>query len=155
LSSLPNLDYTSVDLESPLAMHKMDLAQLAFEDERFGVVICSHVLEHIPDDRRAMRELYRVLRPGGWGIIQSPVDVTREATLEDETVVSPRQRERLFEQRDHVRSYWRDYFARLEEAGFVVASDPYVDELDVDEGTVGLPRGARICVCTKRNVRCS
>jgi SAM-dependent methyltransferase len=115
-------------------MQNMDVTDLRFEDGRFDVILCSHVLEHVIDDRKAMRELFRVLRPGGWAIIQSP---TRrggeETTLEDPTIVSPRERERVFGQRDHLRFYSRrDYVERLTAAGFTVTVDAYTDAMDED-----------------------
>src|SRR5262249_12426105 len=78
-----------------------------------------HVLEHVPDDRRAMREFYRVLKPGGWAILLVPITVER--TFEDPAVVDPAERLRLFGQEDHVRRYGPDYGDRLSEAGFAVS----------------------------------
>jgi len=80
-------------------------------------VMCNHVLEHVPDDRKAMRELRRVLRPNGWAILLVP-DVHAEATVEDPTITDPAERLRLFGQADHVRRYGRDYLQRLADAGF-------------------------------------
>jgi SAM-dependent methyltransferase len=126
LSRLDNLEYISADLASPRAMVRMNLTDIRFPDDSFDVILCSHVLEHIDDDRKAMRELRRVLRPGGWAILQVPVDGSRDATYEDPSVTDPIDRERLFGQSDHVRVYGRDYPDRLREAGFVVDIVPYV-----------------------------
>lgn len=129
LQGLANLDYLSADLAPGAAMATMDLMDIRFPDESFDVILCSHVLEHVPDDRRAMRELYRVLRPHGWAILQVPVDASRAATLEDPTVTSPAERARLYGQSDHVRVYGRDYAARLREAGFAVQVVPFAASL--------------------------
>lgn len=150
LKAMPNLSYVSVDLDSSLAMAHMDITQLAFPDASFDVVLCSHVLEHVPDDRSAMAELFRVLRPTGWAIIVAPVDRSRAETLEDPRVMRPQDRARLFGQHDHLRLYGRDYVSRLERAGFSVDVDSYVSELD--DATVehyGLNRRERIYLCTR------
>lgn len=109
----------------------MDLTMTPWRDASFDAILCNHVLEHIPDDRQAMRELFRVLRPGGWAILQVPMDTRRATTFEDPTIVSPKARERAFGQADHVRIYGLDYKARLESVGFVVSVDPFVRELPV------------------------
>jgi colanic acid/amylovoran biosynthesis protein len=116
LRSLP-IDYVSTDLESPLAMRHDDITALPDPDGSFDVVICNHVLEHIPDDRTAMREIYRVLRPGGFAVLQHPI-APRPDTYEDPSVSSPQDRLRLFGQDDHVRIYGWDFVERLHEAGF-------------------------------------
>jgi SAM-dependent methyltransferase len=103
--------------------------RLPFRDGAFDALLCHHVLEHVPDDRAAMRELRRVLRPGGWAILQSPIRSRLEATLEDPAVTDPRERERLFGQRDHLRQYGRDYADRLRAAGFEVRAERFFDEL--------------------------
>ena len=97
-----------------------------------------------------MRELFRVLKPGAWAILQSPVENNRDKTFEDQTIISPDERERVFEQNDHVRIYGRDYKDRLEKAGFVVKVDNYVEELG--ERAIkkfGLMRDENIYFCTK------
>lgn len=129
LRGLKNLDYLSADLSPGAAMVTMDLMDIRFPDESFDVILCSHVLEHVPDDRRAMRELHRVLRPGGWAILQVPVDPSRATTLEDPAVTAPAERAQLFGQSDHVRVYGRDYAARLREAGFAVQVVPFAADL--------------------------
>lgn len=117
-----NLSYTTTDLNSPLADVKADICALPFEDQSFDVVLCNHVLEHIPDDTRAMKELFRIMKPGGWGIFQVPQDLGRERTFEDDSVRDPRERARIFGQYDHVRIYGRDYFDKLRTAGFRVTA---------------------------------
>jgi SAM-dependent methyltransferase len=126
----PNLDYLSADLASPLAMTKIDITEIPYENNTFDVILCSHVLEHIPDDRQAMKELLRVLKPNGWAILQVPIDRKREKTFEDPTVTSPEDRERLFWQHDHVRLYGLDYPDRLREVGFVVEVNNFVKKLE-------------------------
>ncbi len=114
---LPNLDYISADLFSPIVDVKADLLDLPFEDNSFDVVFCNHVLEHIEDDHQAMRELYRVLRTGGWGILQVPLKNANQETYEDFTITDPKERQKHFGQYDHVRWYGMDYFTRLADAG--------------------------------------
>ena len=150
LRALPNLFYVPADLDSPLAGVVVDLTAIPCRDGAFDAVLCVHVLEHVLDDRRAMRELYRVLKPGGWAILQSPVDGRYGATLEGPEVVRPEDRARLFGQRDHVRRYGRDYTTRLEAAGFAVRVDPYAQELDADRiETFGLMGDEAIYFCMK------
>lgn len=115
-----NLDYTTTDLLSPLADVKADICDLPFDDNTYDVVFCNHVLEHIPDDAKAMSELYRVLKPGGLGIFQVPQNVRKTETYEDFNITSPEERQKHFGQYDHVRIYGLDYFTRLEKAGFKV-----------------------------------
>ena len=123
-----NLLYVSGDLESPLARVRLDLLALPCRDAAFDAVICSHVLEHVADARRALAEIHRVLARGGWAILQSPVDATRETTFEDPAVTAPEERERVFGQRDHARIFGRDYPRWLEGAGFQVQVDGFVRE---------------------------
>src|SRR5205823_10364596 len=106
-------------------MVAMDITAIQFPDESFDVIYCSHVLEHVPDDRRAMREFHRVLKTGGWAILLVPI--TAERTVEDPSVLDPAERLRLFGQEDHVRRYGPDYTDRLREAGFEVAEVAVTD----------------------------
>src|SRR5690349_13732416 len=108
LSRLEGLRYVSADLDSPLAAEVVDVTRMPYRDGEFGAVICSHVLEHVEDDRRAMGEILRVLRPGGWAIVMAPVDPTRAVTLEDPSAVTEAERLRLFGQHDHLRLYGND-----------------------------------------------
>jgi len=127
---LDNIDYTTADLESPLADIKLDIQKMPFEDNLFDVVICNHVLEHVPDDKRAMREIFRVLKPGGFGILQVPMDISKEKTHEDPSIVDPHEREVHFRQKDHYRLYGRDYLERIKEAGFSIREGNYIVQLD-------------------------
>jgi SAM-dependent methyltransferase len=130
---LTNLDYTTTDLNSPLADVKADICDLPFQDNSFDVILCNHVLEHIPDDTKAMTELYRVMKPGGWGIFQIPQDLSRAVTFEDDSIRDPKERARIFGQYDHVRVYGRDYFDKLSAAGFKVNPVDYTSELSAEE----------------------
>ncbi len=118
LRKLPGLNYLSVDLAPGRAMQQADITALHFESNRFDLIYCSHVLEHIPDDRQAMRELFRVLAPGGMAIIQVPE--RGEHTFEDAGITTPDERERAFGQWDHVRWYGADITDRLSSVGFSV-----------------------------------
>ncbi|HSG67601.1 MAG TPA: class I SAM-dependent methyltransferase [Bacteroidales bacterium] len=120
--ALQNLDYTTGDLESPLADVKMNIQEIPFGDNTFDVVICNHTLEHVDDDIKAMQELHRVLKTGGWGILNSPINEKRERTYEDPSISDPAEREKHFGQRDHVREYGLDYTQRLRQAGFTPAT---------------------------------
>lgn len=115
-----NLNYLTGDLVSPIADMHFDLHNIPLEDNRFDVVFCNHVMEHVDDAIQCMSELYRVMKPGGWGIMQVPQDYTREITLEDKTITSPEDREKYYWQKDHVRLFGLDYPQWLEKAGFKV-----------------------------------
>lgn len=148
LKAHANVDYLSADLESRQAMVQMDITGIQLPDATFDVVICNHVMEHIPDDQRAMAELYRVLKPGGWAILQTPIK--GDTTYEDPSVQSPEDRLRYFGQRDHVRVYGRDYKERLAAAKFLVAVDDYVRTLDPGLRTrLGLDPDEEIYYCAK------
>lgn len=118
--NLKNLDYLTADLYSPIADVKADICDLPFEENSFDVVFCNHVLEHIEDDKKAMSELFRVLKPGGLGIFQIPQDLEREKTYENFSITNPEERTKYFGQYDHVRVYGKDYFDRLRAVGFKV-----------------------------------
>ncbi|WP_304336322.1 class I SAM-dependent methyltransferase [Capnocytophaga leadbetteri] len=128
-----NLTYITTDLYSPLADVKADLCALPFKDDSFDVIFCNHVLEHIPDDAQAMRELYRVMKKGGWGIFQVPQDINRAHTFEDDTITDPAERTRIFGQYDHVRVYGLDYFDRLRQVGFEVEEIAYSTYFTAEE----------------------
>lgn len=122
---MKNLDYTSADLFSPIVDVKADILALPFENESFDVVFCNHVLEHIVDDRKAMSELYRVMKPNGWGILQVPMKNSLAKTYEDFTITNPKDRQKHFGQYDHVRWYGMDYFDRLRSVGFEAEANFY------------------------------
>ncbi len=121
LQGAPRLDYLSADLYQPDVMERMDITDIHHPDASFDAIICNHVLEHVLADRQAMRELFRVLKPGGWAALQVPFSDRITQSVEDPTITSPQARAQAFGQEDHVRIYARaDYVARLEEAGFRV-----------------------------------
>ena len=147
---LKNLDYTTTDLNSPLADVKADICNLPFEDESFDFILCNHVLEHIPDDHKAMNELYRILKPGGTAILQIPQDLKREKTFQDDSITDPGERARIFGQYDHVRIYGRDYFETLRKIGFQVEEVDYTSRLSEAEiDKFRLAKGEIIPVCRK------
>ncbi len=115
-----NIDYYTADLAEPNVMYHINIEEIPFEDDFFDVVIANHVLEHVEDDTRAMKEIIRVLKPKGWALLQVPLDVNRSETYEDKTIITPEDRARAFGQEDHVRVYGRDYAQRLQSAGFTV-----------------------------------
>ena len=129
LSQLPEVHYVTADLDQTVASVSMDVQLIPFQDASFNYILCSHLLEHVPDDQKAMREMFRILKPGGWAIMQVPLDSSRDETYEDANITSPEERERVFGQWDHVRIYGRDYKRRLAHAGFTVQFDSYINEL--------------------------
>jgi ubiquinone/menaquinone biosynthesis C-methylase UbiE len=128
----------------------MDLHNAPFEDNSFDVVFCNHVLEHVEDDKQCMSELYRVMKPGGFGIFQVPIDYTREKTYEDKSITSPEDREKHFWQKDHVRLYGLDYPTRLTAAGFKVTCDKIAKEIPSDQSEkLRLPMEEEVYYCVK------
>ena len=125
--------YVTADLESPLADMHFDVQEIPIEDGAFDCVICNHIMEHVEDDRKALKEIFRILRRGGWGVILSPVELEREKTFEDDTITDREERTRIFGQYDHRRIYGRDYTERLQEAGFEVYDIPYKEAFTAAE----------------------
>jgi len=147
---MKHLDYTTADLYSPIVDVKADILNLPFKDEEFDLVFCNHVLEHIEDDNKAMKELYRVMKPGGMGIFQVPQELARESTYEDPNIISPEDRATHFGQYDHVRIYGRDYFDRLRNVGFKVEEVDYSLKLSPDlVEKYCLAKGEILPVCFK------
>ena len=140
--------YVTADLESPLADMHFDVQQIPLEAESFDAIICNHIMEHVEDDGKALRELYRIMRRGGWGVILSPVELEREKTFEDDTITDRAERTRIFGQYDHRRIYGRDYAARLREAGFEVYDIDYKNELSkAEQELYALPADHLYIVC--------
>ena len=140
--------YVTADLESPLADMHFDVQQIPLEDESFDAIICNHIMEHVEDDRKALKELYRIMRRGGWGVILSPVELEREKTFEDDTITDRAERTRIFGQYDHRRIYGRDYAERLREAGFEVYDIDYKNELSkAEQELYALPADHLYIVC--------
>ena len=128
-----NLNYITSDLESPIADVKADICDLPFKENEFDVVFCNHVLEHISNDTKAMQELYRVLKPGGFGIFQIPQDLSKAITFTDNTITDRKERAKLFGQYDHVRVYGRDYFDKLRSIGFKVDEVDYTKKITLEK----------------------
>lgn len=135
--------YITADIESPLAKVKMDIHQIPFEENKFDVVLCNHVLEHVDDDIQAMREIHRVLKPGGFAILQVPFfNPIPEVTFADPTITDKREREKIFGQDDHVRKYGHDYPKRIAQSGLTPIEDKFVFTLpDNEVKKFGLARG--------------
>lgn len=147
---MKNLEYLTADLDSPIADVKMDIHNIQYGDDTFDVVFCNHVLEHVTDDLQCMRELRRVLKPGGLAIMQVPLDPSMAKTDEDPTLEDPEERKRRFGQYDHVRMYGQDYPDRLEKAGFQVNPVDYSQKLTPERfDRYRLPKGEILYVCTK------
>ena len=127
--NMSNLNYLTTDLESPLADVKADICNLPFKDNEFDIILCNHVLEHIPDDTKAMQELYRIMKPGGFGVFQIPQDLSKATTFEDNSITDKKERAKIFGQYDHVRVYGRDYFDKLRSIGFKVNEVDYTSTL--------------------------
>lgn len=147
---MDNLEYITTDLNSPLADVKADICDLPFADNEFDVIFCNHVLEHIPNDTKAMQELFRILKKGGIGIFQIPQDLSREKTFEDNTITDKKERAKIFGQYDHVRIYGCDYFDKLRSIGFTVEELDYSAQLSSKEiDTFRLVKGEILPICSK------
>ena len=147
---LKHLDYTTTDLNSPIADVKADICNLPFDDNSYDFIICNHVLEHIPDDTKAMQEIYRVLAPSGTAILQVPYEKKRATTFEDDSITDAKERAKIFGQYDHVRVYGLDYFKKLATIGFEVDAVDYTQKFSEAEiERYRLPKGELIPVCRK------
>lgn len=121
IRSIRTVEHRSADLYDARADDRVDLTQIPYPDASMDAFLASHILEHIPDDRKAMRELYRILKPGGWGIAMVPIQLTLDTTLEGLPIDSDADRWKYYGQHDHVRLYSKqDFVARLGGAGFTV-----------------------------------
>jgi len=126
--------YITADIESPLAKVKMDIHQIPFGENHFDVVLCNHVLEHVQDDIKAMSEIHRVLRPGGFAVMQVPFFApVPDVTFEDLSITNPREREKAFGQSDHVRMFGKDYANRIETSGLKAEASRFAFELSEDK----------------------
>jgi SAM-dependent methyltransferase len=156
-SKMENIDYFPCDLalkrykySNGATIHKVDITAIPFENDSFDFIICNHVLEHIPNDKLAMDELYRVMNNGGNGYFQVPIDYSREKTYEDFTIIKPKEREIAFGQNDHVRYYGKDYKHRLTQSGFKVKEDDFVKRFSDEElFKYGLDKNELIYFCEK------
>ena len=131
--AMDHLDYVTADLNSPWADVHCDICALPFVDDSFDIVFCNHVLEHIEDDQKAMQELFRVLKPGGWAMLQVPINYNNETTYEDSTITDPKERELHFWQDDHYRLYGRDYATVLQTIGFESSEYDFISEFSEGE----------------------
>ena len=127
LKGIPGLRYITVDRSAETVAIHCDVQALPLGDAAVSAIICYHVLEHVANDRQAMRELHRVLQPGGWAVFEVPIRVSERCTDEAPEITDPGERFRRFGQEDHVRWYGMDFFSRLSEAGFCVAVKRYDD----------------------------
>jgi hypothetical protein len=150
LKKLLGVRYISADLRSPKVMVKMDITNIQYPDQSFDVIFCSHVLQQVQDDRKAMSELFRVLKNDGWAILLVPI--TANITFEDPTITEPYERKERFGSEDHVRRYGLDYIDRLIIAGFKVTVTEVSDLFNETEIRImGLNKGAgEIYYCTKQ-----
>ena len=147
---LSNIQYDTIDINSPLAMIKADICDLPIKDNTYDFILCNHVLEHILDDDKAISELYRVLKKNGVGIFQVPIDMKKEFTFQDDSITDKKERNKIFGQYDHVRVYGKDYFTKLKNAGFKVQEIDYTKNLSKDEiYRFSIVKGEIIPVCTK------
>ncbi|MEO1173818.1 MAG: methyltransferase domain-containing protein, partial [Myxococcota bacterium] len=138
------------DLEPRDDLIRLDVTDIQFSEGHFDGILCNHVLEHVPDDRRAMSELYRVLAPAGWAVLAVPIDTNRAHTYEDPSITEPEDRAVHFGQSDHVRWYGRDYAGRLREAGFTVEEFRVQEAVGADAvGAYGLDPGEWVHLCRK------
>jgi len=139
----------TADLFNPHAMVKMDITNIEFPDQSFDVIYCCHVLQHVQDDRKAIREFYRILKTDGYAILQEPV--TTQKTIEDASVIAPEDRLRIFGQHDRTRRYGPDYVERLQETGFILKFTGVNHLVTKDEAVrMGLTvASGEICYCTK------
>jgi len=150
LKSFSHIKYISGDLNHLVADRKIDITNINFENDYFDFIICNHVLEHIVDDQKAMRELFRVLRPKGFAILQVPISKKAKETFEDFSITSPEEREKYFGQKDHVRIYGKDYKERLESIGFKVELYDIKKDLSIqDIKKYGLNEEEILYVCRK------
>ena len=147
-----NIDYLTADLNPEQVMVKMDITAIQYPENTFDAILCNHVLEHIPDDLKAMSELYRVLKPRGWAILQVPVSKVLEETYEDFTISSPLEREKHFGQKDHVRIYGKDYTQRLKEAGFTLETYNWTKDnaFQNEKNKYGLNPDETVFYCSKK-----
>lgn len=128
--------YITADLESPLADMHFDVQQIPIADNSVDIIICNHILEHVESDHKALCEMYRIMRPGGVGIMLAPIDYSREVTYEDDTITDPKQRAEIFGQYDHRRIYGKDYLNRLTAAGFEAEEIDYAAMFSDDVRTL-------------------
>ena len=143
--------YITADIESPLAKVKMDIHHIPYSDNFFDAILCNHVLEHVESDRKVLTELFRVLKKGGWAILQVPFfEPIPEITLEDPRIISPQERFKHYGQDDHLRKYGKDYAKRIKSVGFQVDENMFVKTFSHENiQRYGLPKDELIYFCEK------
>ena len=145
-----NIKYLSADLGSPRAMVEIDMTNIKYPDNSFDVLISSHVLEHVGNDLKAMKELHRVQKCNGWSIHLAPIDYSRNETFENPLINSPGERKKIYGHWDHKRIYGKDYKKRLESSGFKVSvfkTEDFCDEYEIAK--MGLKKDTEIYYCCK------
>lgn len=153
LEAFPTIVYVGADLKSSEVPIKMDITDIKYADNYFDVILCVHVLEHVIDDLKAMKELFRVLKPGGWAIILAPIGAGLEITLEETDLTDPKKQTEKFGMPGHIRIYGKDYKERLEKAGFNVKIDTYIRDLGSEIlKKYGMNIEDDMYVCTKANI---
>lgn len=152
-SKQANIDYYPVDIFPnlyPKGTKYFDLLKPSFSDNSFDVIICNHVFQYIEDDKKAMENIYNLMKPGGWGIMQVPIDTSRKLTFEDSSITDPLEREKIFGLKEHVRYYSYDYADKLRNVGFKVQVDDFTTQFsDQDIYKYGFWKGDAIYYCTK------
>ena len=153
LKQSPNIQYVSADLVGPGVMSHFDIQHAPFQAETFDVIICNHVMEHVANDSVAMAELHRILKPGGWALLQVPIALAMDRTIEDSTATTEAERIERFGQEDHVRLYTRhDYIRRLNAAGFTVNTENFARDLgSANVRRFGLVEKEDVFLCSKNS----
>ena len=148
-----NIDYHPVDIYPhlyPKGTVYFDLLNPDLPDNSFDVIICNHVFQYIEDDKTAIKNIYKLMKPGGWAILQVPIDTTKKVTYEDSSITDPLEREKAFGLKEHVRYYSYDYADKLRDAGFIVKVDDYTAEFTDEENfKYGFWQGDAIYYCSK------
>jgi len=149
-NSHSNINYINGDLYNPQADEVIDITSINYDDDVFDIILCSHVLEHVQEDKLAMSELFRVLKPGGLAIIQVPVSLVLEETFEDSSIIEPEDREKYYGQDNHVRIYGTDYIEKLKNSGFKVSVYDFIGEMDpLDVQKYSLLKDEKLYLCSK------
>ena len=148
-----NIEYFPVDIFPhlyPKGTLYFDLLNHQEPDNTYDVIICNHVFQYIEEDRKAMKNIYNLLKPGGWGIMQVPINTKRTTTHEDPSITDPMEREKIFGLKEHVRYYSYDYADRLRESGLQVKVDDYTKEFsDGEIFKYGFFKGDAVYYCAK------
>ncbi|MFT3980373.1 MAG: methyltransferase domain-containing protein [Ferruginibacter sp.] len=148
-----NLDYQPVDIFPhlyPKGTTYLNILDHQLPDNSYDVIICNHVFQYIEDDKTAMRNILKLLKPGGWAILQVPINTKGTTTFEDSSITDPKEREKVFGLDEHVRYYSYDYADRLRAIGFHVTVDDYTTSFTDEEiFRYGFFKGDAIYYCTK------